>query len=76
MNKTIFITGSTDGIGKLAAAKLAKDGHSVYLHGRNPQKLSSVISELQESTGNEKIGGFVGDLSDLEEVRMMVEKSN
>jgi NAD(P)-dependent dehydrogenase (short-subunit alcohol dehydrogenase family) len=74
MNKTIFITGSTDGIGKLAAAKLAKDGHSVYLHGRNPQKLSSVISELQESTGNEKIGGFVSDLSDLEEVRMMVEK--
>ena len=40
----ILITGSTDGIGKLVAIKLAKAGHEVYLHGRNPQKLATAIA--------------------------------
>lgn len=38
--KTILITGSTDGIGKLAALKLAEAGHQVYLHGRDADKLA------------------------------------
>ena len=29
--KTVLITGSTDGIGKLAGIKLAESGHEVYL---------------------------------------------
>ena len=47
MQKHILITGSTDGIGKLAAIRLAKDGHQIYLHGRNPQKLDKVIEEVK-----------------------------
>ena len=46
MKKTILITGSTDGIGKLAAIRLAKDGHEIFLHGRNATKLSKVIEEI------------------------------
>jgi short-subunit dehydrogenase len=37
MKKTIFITGSTDGIGKELAMRLANEGHTVLLHGRNPE---------------------------------------
>jgi short-subunit dehydrogenase len=44
MKKTILITGSTDGMGKLTAIKLAKDGHEIYVHGRNATKLAAVIS--------------------------------
>ena len=71
MTKTILITGSTDGIGKLAAIKLAKDGHEIYLHGRNADKLASVISEVKNTSNNEKIKGFVADFSDLETVRKL-----
>ena len=53
--KTILITGSTDGIGKLVAIKLAKDGHIIYLHGRNPEKLQLVISEIKETTNKDSI---------------------
>lgn len=73
MSKIIVITGSTDGIGKLAAIKLAKDGYHIYLHGRNPEKLARVIAEVKEASSNENIDGFVGDFSDISAVRSMVE---
>lgn len=71
--KTILITGSTDGIGKLAAIKLAKDGHQIYIHGRNKEKLERVIQEIQNASGNNNIGGFVADFSDLKAVSTMAE---
>ena len=40
MHKTIFISGSTDGIGLETAKMLASQGHHVLLHGRNPSKLA------------------------------------
>jgi len=74
MKKTILITGSTDGIGKLAAIKLAKDGHRVYLHGRSTEKLQQVLSEVKTESGNERVKGFTADLSDLDAVRKMAEQ--
>lgn len=47
MSKTILITGSTDGIGKLAALNLANAGYHVYLHGRDADELASVIIEVK-----------------------------
>ena len=46
MPKTIFITGSTDGIGLLAARKLANDGHHLLIHGRNQSKLEQTVNDL------------------------------
>lgn len=36
MARTVLITGSTDGIGLLAARRLAAMGHRILLHGRAP----------------------------------------
>ncbi len=77
--KTILITGSTDGIGKLAALKLAESGHQVYLHGRDADKLASVIAEVQAvATGAavDNIDGFVADFSDLTDVLKMAADVN
>lgn len=73
MNKTILITGSTDGIGKMAAIQLAKEGHDIYLHGKNSEKLASVISEIKTLSKNEKVKGLLADFSDLEAVSKMAE---
>jgi len=70
--KTILITGSTDGIGKLTAIKLAKDGHQLLLHGRNAEKLKITISEIKELTANKNVSGFVSDLSDLSSIKKMI----
>ncbi|WP_297086698.1 SDR family NAD(P)-dependent oxidoreductase [uncultured Draconibacterium sp.] len=71
MQKQIFISGSTDGIGKLAAIQLATNGHSVHLHGRNPKKLKEAILEVKKVSGNEAVNGFVADLSDFDAVNQL-----
>ena len=73
MKKKILITGSTDGIGKLAAIKFAQAGHAVYLHGRNAQKVSELVRAIQNQTQNPQVEGFVADFSDLEAVHSMAQ---
>lgn len=74
MHKIILVTGSTDGVGKLTALKLAKDGHSVYVHGRSKAKVDKVIDEIKDASNNENIKGFVADFSDLNAVEQLAEK--
>jgi len=72
--KTILITGSTDGIGKLTATKLAKAGHQVLLHGRSPEKLKSTIEAIQKESNNKNVSGYVADLSNLSNISAMIQQ--
>jgi len=74
--KSILITGSTDGIGKLAAISLASEGHTIYIHGRNQKKVITTVEEIKSSTGNEQVRGFVADFSDLNSVKQMAAEVN
>jgi len=76
MKKSILITGSTDGIGKLAAIKLAKEGHTIYVHGRNTEKLNKLVTEIKAQSENENIKGFIADFSDLAAVQSMAQQVN
>ena len=44
--KTILITGATDGIGKQTAIELAQLGHDIILHGRNNERGQNLIKEM------------------------------
>jgi NAD(P)-dependent dehydrogenase (short-subunit alcohol dehydrogenase family) len=68
-NQTIFITGATDGLGKLLAERLAAGDHRVILHGRNPEKGQAVLEEISRKTGNTSLDYVNGDLSTLAGVR-------
>ena len=45
-NKTALVCGSTQGIGKATAMKLAEIGATLILLARNEQKLKDVLLEL------------------------------
>jgi NAD(P)-dependent dehydrogenase (short-subunit alcohol dehydrogenase family) len=76
--RTIVITGATDGLGKGLASELARSGARLILHGRNEEKGQAVLEELrQHQTGRAgarpRINGELewrrADLSSLDEVR-------
>jgi NAD(P)-dependent dehydrogenase (short-subunit alcohol dehydrogenase family) len=67
----IFITGSADGLGLLAAKLLVNDGHQVVLHARNPDRGREAIEKVP---GAEKI--VTGDLSSMEETKKVADELN
>ena len=67
-SKIILITGATAGIGKEAAAALAKQGHTVVIHGRNLNKAELVRNELIALTKNKNIDILTADLFSLQDI--------
>ena len=70
-NKTIIVTGATDGIGLEAATKIAALGNRVGLVGRNPDKGVKAIEFIANLTGNDKLDFFQADLSLVSEVNQL-----
>ena len=66
--KTILITGSTDGIGLETARMLVSLGHHVLLHGRNPAKLKEVEKTLSALPDGGRIESYVSDISRMADV--------
>jgi NAD(P)-dependent dehydrogenase (short-subunit alcohol dehydrogenase family) len=60
----VFITGSADGLGRLAAQTLLDDGNEVVVNARNRDRLSAVRDLVDRGAT-----AVVGDLSDLEQMR-------
>lgn len=67
----IFITGSTDGLGKLAAEKLIHQGHQVVLHARNSSRAKEITNQVK---GAESV--LIADLAQLEEVNNLAQEAN
>jgi NAD(P)-dependent dehydrogenase (short-subunit alcohol dehydrogenase family) len=71
MMASIFITGSTDGLGLAAARSLIDDGHAVVLHARSRERASAIADIAVRSAGV-----VVGDLSSAGETRSVAEQVN
>jgi NAD(P)-dependent dehydrogenase (short-subunit alcohol dehydrogenase family) len=67
----IFITGSSDGLGRMAAELLIKQGHQVVLHARSAARADATRKDVG---GAEDV--VVGDLSSMSETRSVAEQAN
>lgn len=72
--KTILLTGGTNGIGKVAALELAKQGAEIVLVGRNPEKTDQIVQRIKTESGNPHIDYLVADLSSMQQVRELGQK--
>jgi NAD(P)-dependent dehydrogenase (short-subunit alcohol dehydrogenase family) len=71
MQKTILITGSTDGIGLEAGKTLASMGHNILLHGRNPSKLEQIERTVSELAEGGRVESYLADLSRIADVEAL-----
>jgi NAD(P)-dependent dehydrogenase (short-subunit alcohol dehydrogenase family) len=67
----VFITGSSDGLGLMAAQLLIEQGHSVVLHARNEQRGREALAAVP---GTEKV--VIGDLASISQTRNVAAQVN
>src|SRR5690242_1643484 len=67
----VFITGSTDGLGRAAARALIEEGHQVVLHARSRERAGAIADLARRSAGV-----VVGDLRSAVETRSVAEQVN
>ena len=70
--KTILITGSTDGVGRYVATRLAAAGAKVLVHGRDAARAKMLMDEIKRAGGAEP-AFYPADLSSLAETRRLTE---
>ncbi len=66
--QTILITGATDGLGRALAARLAAEGATVLVHGRDDQRGKATLQEI-----GGRASWYRADLSSLAETRALAE---
>jgi NAD(P)-dependent dehydrogenase (short-subunit alcohol dehydrogenase family) len=67
--KTVILTGASDGIGAIAARKLAADGNEPVIVGRSPEKTKRLAAELGA-------GYYIADFAKLSDVRALAASLN
>lgn len=71
--KTALVTGSSRGIGRAIAIRLAQDGYNVIVHGaRNAQKAEETVRYIEQIGGQASI--IISDLTDLNKTKELCEK--
>jgi len=71
-NRVVLVTGSTDGLGREVALRLAAAGAHVIVHGRNIERGNAVVTQI-EKAGKGSARFYRADLASLTEVRGLAE---
>ena len=67
----VFITGSSDGLGRMAAELLVEQGHSVVLHARNEKRGQEALAAVPSAEAV-----VIGDLASIAQTRKVAEQVN
>ena len=67
----IFITGSTDGLGRGAAETLIAQGHQVVLHARSKERAAALADLAPRAAGV-----AIGDLASADQTRLLADQVN
>ena len=70
--KTVLITGSTDGVGRYVATRLAAAGAKLLIHGRDAARAKTLMQEI-ERAGGVAPSFYQADLASLAEARKLAD---
>jgi NAD(P)-dependent dehydrogenase (short-subunit alcohol dehydrogenase family) len=70
-DKTVLITGSTDGVGRVVAQRLGAAGARVLVHGRDAARGKATVAEIEAAGGKAEF--LAADLASLADVRRLAE---
>jgi NAD(P)-dependent dehydrogenase (short-subunit alcohol dehydrogenase family) len=67
----VFVTGSADGLGLIAARRLIQSGHRVVLHARSPARAAEALAAAPGAEA-----ALAGDLASIAQTRALAEQAN
>jgi len=67
----VFVTGSADGLGRIAAQQLVAGGHEVVLHARDRRRADGALEATPGAAA-----ALVGDLASIGQTRALAEAAN
>ncbi|CDX13368.1 Short-chain dehydrogenase/reductase SDR [Mesorhizobium sp. ORS 3324] len=70
-NKTVLVTGSTDGVGRVVAERLGAAGARVLVHGRDQARGEAAVAAIKAKGGKAEF--LIADLASLAGVRGLAE---
>ncbi|WP_245720340.1 SDR family NAD(P)-dependent oxidoreductase [Nocardia uniformis] len=73
VDRTVLITGATDGLGRELAVRLGAAGARLILHGRNPDRAAAVAAEVTAASGHAPLI-ILADLSRLADVDRLADE--
>ncbi len=72
-SKLALVTGSTAGIGWATAETLAREGASVIVNGRTPERVDAAIGRLRAALPQARVQGIAADVSTASGCRSVIE---
>lgn len=70
-SRVVLVTGSSAGIGRILAERLAADGWSVFVHGRDPQRAREAARAVRRHALAARVEPVSADLADLTQVERL-----
>jgi NAD(P)-dependent dehydrogenase (short-subunit alcohol dehydrogenase family) len=81
--KVVLVTGATDGLGRALAVELARDGATVLVHGRDPERIADTVREVTaaaaaavggSAAAGDRVRAYQADLASVFGVRYLAEQ--